>query len=705
MRAAGNAYQNLQGPLAIGSPTGGFQTAGTINAQGLFVNGVAVAGGAAVSSVTGTANQVAASPTTGAVVVSLPQNVIIPTPAAGVALTATGVSGAQAASYNASGSTNVVSFTNAATTNRSAIAITQSGGNTALIGLDGTQQILSGSTNGDLCIRNAQAIKMSANGFVAAQFTLSNTGQLTIATSSTTDAITATAPTGTAPATADAGEIFVIKNTSTAGGDLRLLTFGQVGANAFIRPVLGGAGPAAAGLSISTSAGGTLFGAGGNVSINAPTSGVALSVTGVGGQFVQTLNPNGAALSSGLSIVGTFSGAGTTQLLLLADTANTNGANIQLTGNGANPNKFIRANAGNLQILNSAYSSTLLQIGDNGNTTVNSSGAVTAQLNSVGVNAQVLIAAPSTFAAQTTVAANGNAASAGVIVQQDTSSNAFIRNLGSGTMNIGVGATNYLTMSAAGNVAHVAPTSGVAVTITGFAGSSALQINTTGVQVGSPTGGDKGAGTINVSSGLFINNVAVGTGAVSSVTGTANQITASPTTGAVVLTLPQNVIVPTPAAGVALALTGVAGSSALTIATTGMQIGSPTGGELGAGMLNVATGLNINNQPVYAGIPVNSQVGTTYTLVLSDANKCIRGSNASAKTFTIPANASVAFPIGTAVTFVCDAITGMSIPITTDSMQLAGTASSGTRTLAPFGVATIIKVSATVWYISGSGLT
>ena len=46
----------------------------------------------------------------------------------------------------------------------------------------------------------------------------------------------------------------------------------------------------------------------------------------------------------------------------------------------------------------------------------------------------------------------------------------------------------------------------------------------------------------------------------------------------------------------------------------------------------------------------------------------------------------------------------------TDTIILAGpgtsiTGGSGTRTLAPFGMATLLKVTATSWMISGNGLT
>lgn len=108
-----------------------------------------------------------------------------------------------------------------------------------------------------------------------------------------------------------------------------------------------------------------------------------------------------------------------------------------------------------------------------------------------------------------------------------------------------------------------------------------------------------------------------------------------------------------------------------------------------------------------AGIPQNSQ-STAYTLLLSDANKHILHPSAdtTARTMTIPANSSVAFPIGTAVTFVNQNAAGiMTIAITTDTMRLAGAGTTGSRTLAANGVATALKITSTEWIISGSGLT
>lgn len=173
---------------------------------------------------------------------------------------------------------------------------------------------------------------------------------------------------------------------------------------------------------------------------------------------------------------------------------------------------------------------------------------------------------------------------------------------------VGIAGQNAITTSI-GTVTFGAPTSGNTLTITGVSGSAAVvataasvtDISITasgtasfagGVTFGSPTGGNKGAGSINAAS-IFLNNAAVltaagavtsftsntglstntsATGAVTvtntgvlSLTGTTTQIAVSASTGAVTLSLPQNVIIPTPAAGIALAATGLASNAGIQI--------------------------------------------------------------------------------------------------------------------------------------------
>lgn len=108
----------------------------------------------------------------------------------------------------------------------------------------------------------------------------------------------------------------------------------------------------------------------------------------------------------------------------------------------------------------------------------------------------------------------------------------------------------------------------------------------------------------------------------------------------------------------------------------------------------------------YLNLPQNSQI-TAYTTVLGDSGKHILhpSSDSNTRTFTIDSNANVAYAVGTALTFAADGASAISIAITTDTMELAGSSATGTRTLTPPGIATALKIGATRWIISGTGLT
>jgi hypothetical protein len=110
---------------------------------------------------------------------------------------------------------------------------------------------------------------------------------------------------------------------------------------------------------------------------------------------------------------------------------------------------------------------------------------------------------------------------------------------------------------------------------------------------------------------------------------------------------------------------------------------------------------------VYDFIPQNIQ-SAAYTLVLSDQGGEIfhPSADTTARVWTIPANASVAFPVGTCVTFTNQNAAGtLTIAITTDTLRLAGPGTTGSRTLTANGIATAKKVTATEWLITGTNLT
>jgi hypothetical protein len=108
----------------------------------------------------------------------------------------------------------------------------------------------------------------------------------------------------------------------------------------------------------------------------------------------------------------------------------------------------------------------------------------------------------------------------------------------------------------------------------------------------------------------------------------------------------------------------------------------------------------------FRNIPINSQ-SAAYTTVAADSGKCILhpAADANARTVTIDSNANVAYPVGTCITFANETAEVLSIAITSDTLTLAGTTTSGTRSLAQNGTATALKITTTKWIISGTGLT
>lgn len=108
----------------------------------------------------------------------------------------------------------------------------------------------------------------------------------------------------------------------------------------------------------------------------------------------------------------------------------------------------------------------------------------------------------------------------------------------------------------------------------------------------------------------------------------------------------------------------------------------------------------------YKESPVNPQ-SAAYTTVASDSGWTIYHptTDATARIWTIAANASVPYKVGTMISFDNDAGAGaITIAIGgTDTLVLVGAAgSTGSRTLASGGSAVARKVTATRWRISGS---
>lgn len=120
--------------------------------------------------------------------------------------------------------------------------------------------------------------------------------------------------------------------------------------------------------------------------------------------------------------------------------------------------------------------------------------------------------------------------------------------------------------------------------------------------------------------------------------------------------------------------------------TNGQITGSPSVREIGT-----------------RGIPVSTQ-DDAYSFTLNDAGGVVRHASASAHTYTIPANASVAFPVGTAITIVNEPGAGaITLAITSDTLNRGdGISGTGSRTISANSLVTIIKTSSTTWMVMGA---
>lgn len=245
----------------------------------------------------------------------------------------------------------------------------------------------------------------TSNFSLTAASLLAQTGS-TFAVNSTTGNVTIAAPTSGAALTVNAlaanGGLVITGNTTGAAIQLDNASYltgknsvgtstRMVGINASNVVFLGSIDLTATG-GVNFVNGGTAYmtvNSTGSITIAAPSGGTALTITGAN-----------TTTGTGLSVSGSYTGAGNGQLVTFSDLNNTNGINLRMVGNGATPSKTIRIISGNLEIMNDAYSATLLRVVDSGVIQIPAGGAMrivaTTYANiplatTVGIGAQVWI--------------------------------------------------------------------------------------------------------------------------------------------------------------------------------------------------------------------------------------------------------------------------------------------------------------------------
>jgi hypothetical protein len=149
----------------------------------------------------------------------------------------------------------------------------------------------------------------------------------------------------------------------------------------------------------------------------------------------------------------------------------------------------------------------------------------------------------------------------------------------------------------------------------------------------------------------------------------------------------------------------VAGHPAVFDGTTGKLLKDAGVVALANGATITPTATPATNEVGYLGSPVLTGLDSgNVAPALTDCGKTFYHTDANARNFTIPANGSVAFPVGTILVIENGPTAAtVSIIITTDVLYWGS--STGTRTLAANGGCTIQKMDSTHWRIRGEGLT
>jgi hypothetical protein len=102
---------------------------------------------------------------------------------------------------------------------------------------------------------------------------------------------------------------------------------------------------------------------------------------------------------------------------------------------------------------------------------------------------------------------------------------------------------------------------------------------------------------------------------------------------------------------------------------------------------------------------INTQSGTTYTVVAADQFQVlVRATNAAAKTFDIPTDATLDYPIGTAITFLNSGAGDLTIDAVTPATTTITSAAAvpAAPVVGQHKAATAIKLAADAWTVVGA---
>jgi hypothetical protein len=122
---------------------------------------------------------------------------------------------------------------------------------------------------------------------------------------------------------------------------------------------------------------------------------------------------------------------------------------------------------------------------------------------------------------------------------------------------------------------------------------------------------------------------------------------------------------------------------------------------------DLTTAQTLTNKTLTApviNLALNAQTGTTYTFALADNGKLVTASNASAQTYSIPTNASVAFPIGTQINLIqigAGQVTVQAVTSGTTTVLSNAATAAAPKCRNQYAALTCIKVATETWYVIG----